>query len=69
MNVSVDVHFVSNGIRILRSGSFPLRGKSKETVALSFWKRIQNEMPFGSELEKIIVNGEVIPLDSKLKGD
>jgi hypothetical protein len=45
---------------MLRSGSFPLRGKSKEYAAYEFWKWIQKEHPFEIELQKVICDAEDI---------
>jgi hypothetical protein len=58
MNVIIKIHYISNDNKILRRGSHPLRGKTKEQVALEFWKWIKMEHPFECELEKILVDGE-----------
>jgi hypothetical protein len=60
MTVLIVIHYKSNDNKIFRRGSFPLRGKSKEAVALEFWKWIKREMPFECEIEKVIVDGEDI---------
>jgi hypothetical protein len=42
----------------MRRGSFPLKGKSKEIVALDFWKWIKNEHPLECRIDRRIVDGE-----------
>jgi hypothetical protein len=58
MTVLIVIHYISNENKILRRGSFPLKGKLKEEVALEFWKWIKREMPFECEFEKVTVDGE-----------
>jgi hypothetical protein len=60
MNVLIQISFVSNDNEVLRRGSFPLKGKKKELVALGWWKQIKREMPFDCELEKVSCDGEDI---------
>ena len=42
----------------MQRGSFPLRRRRPEHVALDFWKQIKKEMPFGAELSKLLIDGE-----------
>ncbi|OLS39155.1 hypothetical protein [Bacillus sp. MRMR6] len=58
MSILIEVHYISSESKIMRRGSFPLRGKSKEQVALSWWKEIKREMPYGAELEILKIDGE-----------
>ncbi|MBT2696331.1 hypothetical protein J7E79_02630 [Bacillus sp. ISL-40] len=58
MNVSIEIHYKSDGSRALQKGSFQLRGSTPEKVALEFWKQIQKVMSHRAELEKVIVNGD-----------
>ncbi|MBT2722332.1 hypothetical protein [Bacillus sp. ISL-46] len=57
MNVVIEIHYKSDS-RALRTGTFPLRGRNPEKVALDFWKQIKKEMAHRAELEKIIVDGD-----------
>jgi hypothetical protein len=58
MTVLIVIHYISLDNKVMRRGSFPLRGKSREAVALEFWKWIKREHPFECEIEKVIVDGE-----------
>lgn len=58
MNVTIDIHFSATGGKVLKSGSFPLRGRNPENVAYQFWKQIQKEQPHEVHLEEVIVNGD-----------
>jgi hypothetical protein len=60
MSVLLQISFVSNDNKVLRRGSFPLRGKKREQIALEWWKQIKREMPFDCELEKVTCDGEDI---------
>jgi hypothetical protein len=60
MTVLIVIHFISSDNKIMQRGSFPLKGKAKEVVALEFWKWIKREMPFECEIEKITCDGEDI---------
>lgn len=57
MNVVIEIHYITNGVKNLQSSTFPLRGKSPEHVALEFWRQIQKEMPYDCQLEKVIIAG------------
>jgi hypothetical protein len=58
MNVTIDIHFSATGGKVLKSGSFPLRGRKPEYIAYQFWKQIQKEQPFEVQLESVIANGD-----------
>jgi hypothetical protein len=58
MNVTIEIHYITNGNKVMQRGSFPLRRKKPEEVAFEWFRQIRREMPFGAELEKIIVDGE-----------
>lgn len=57
MNLLIEIHYKAES-RLRQSGSFLLRGKKPEEVALEFWKQIQKEMSYHVVLEKVILNGE-----------
>lgn len=58
MNVIIEIHYVSSGNRTTQSGSFPIRGRKPEQIALEFWKQIKNDMSHHAQLEKVIVDGD-----------
>ena len=58
MNVVIEIHFISNENKVLQRGSFPLRRMKPEQVAFDFWKQIKREMPFGAELDTLLIDGE-----------
>ncbi|MEH6995680.1 hypothetical protein V7075_23775 [Neobacillus drentensis] len=60
MNVLIQISYNSRDNNVMRRGSFQLNGKTKEKVALDWWKKIQWEMPFGADLDQVIVDGEDI---------
>ncbi|MEH7157490.1 hypothetical protein [Neobacillus drentensis] len=57
MNVVIEIHY-SSGSRALQKGSFQLRGRKPEKVALEFWKQIKKDMSHRAILEKVIANGD-----------
>jgi hypothetical protein len=57
MNVVIEIHYKSDS-RVLQTGTFPLRGRKPEKVALDFWKQIKREMSYRAELEKVMANGD-----------
>jgi hypothetical protein len=57
MNVTIEIHHKSDS-RALQKGSFQLKGRKPERVALDFWKQIKKAMSHRAELEKVIVNGD-----------
>jgi hypothetical protein len=60
MNVSVQISYESNGNRVMQRGSFPLKRRKPEVVALKWFNQIRRELPFGAELEQVICDGEDI---------
>jgi hypothetical protein len=62
MVVVVQIHYITieNNGRILQRGSFPLKGKKPEQVALEFWKRIKREMNVEVAIEQVIADGKDI---------
>jgi hypothetical protein len=58
MNVTIEIHYISNQTKVMQAGSFPLRGRRPEQVALDWWKQIKKEMSYHAQLEKIIINGD-----------
>jgi hypothetical protein len=59
LNVNIEIHYISES-KILQRGSFPLKGRKPEQVALQFWKEIKREMPYAKEIELVRVDGEDI---------
>ena len=57
MSVVIEIHYISDS-RALQIGTFPLRGRKPEQIALEFWKQIQKNMSHRAEIEKIIVDGD-----------
>lgn len=60
MNVLIQISYTSRDNNVMRRGSFQLNGKTKDKVAFDWWKKIQREMPFGGDLQQVIVDGEDI---------
>ncbi|MFS0776274.1 hypothetical protein ABC255_09730 [Neobacillus sp. 3P2-tot-E-2] len=60
MTVLIQIHYITSDNKILRRGSFQLKGRSKEETALDFWRWIKKEHPYECEIEKIICEGEDI---------
>ncbi|WP_066317027.1 hypothetical protein [Bacillus sp. FJAT-29814] len=58
MNVTIELHYISAETKIMQGGSFPLRRRKPEQVAYEFWREIRNRMPYGGEIEKVIIDGE-----------
>lgn len=58
MNVTIEFHYITNGNKVMQRGSFPLKRNKPETVAFEVFKKIRREMPFGAELERVLVDGE-----------
>jgi hypothetical protein len=59
MNVVIEVHYKYES-RALQTGTFPLRGRKPERVALDFWQQIKKEMSYHAVIEKIICNGDQV---------
>lgn len=59
MNVSIRIDYKSDS-KITQSGTFPLRGRKPEQVALAFWKQIKKETSYRGILEKVLADGEDI---------
>lgn len=61
MHVLIQIHYITEiGNQIYQKGNFPLNGKSKEQVALEFWKWIKKENMYSVEIEQVICDGEDI---------
>ncbi|MCM3763425.1 hypothetical protein [Neobacillus niacini] len=58
MNVTIEIHYISNETKVMQGGTFPLRRRNQQQVAWEFWQQIKQKMPFGAELEKVIIDGE-----------
>ncbi|MFD0827084.1 hypothetical protein ACT8ZR_15705 [Neobacillus sp. M.A.Huq-85] len=54
--VTIEIHYNVDS-RITQKGSFPLRGRRPEHVALAFWKQIRKEMSYHAILEKVLIDG------------
>jgi hypothetical protein len=59
MNITIEIHYISSS-KILQRGSFPLKGRKPEQIALQFWKEIKREMPYAREIEQVFAAGEDI---------
>jgi hypothetical protein len=59
MNVSIKIDYIVSS-RASRSGSFPLRGRKPEKVALEWWKQIKKEMGYRAVLDKVLADMEDI---------
>lgn len=57
MNIAIEIHYKSDS-RGLQKGSFQLKGRKPEYIALKFWKQIKKEMSHHAQLEKVIVEGD-----------
>ncbi|MDR4950405.1 hypothetical protein [Neobacillus cucumis] len=55
--ISIEIHYIASS-QLMQRGSFLLRGRRPEQIALAFWKQIQREMSYHARLEKIIVDGD-----------
>lgn len=60
MTITIAIHYISNGNRSLQRGDFKFNGRKPEQVAFEFWNWIQRNLPYGGELEKVIVGEEDI---------
>jgi hypothetical protein len=62
MNVIIQIHYITieNNGRILQRGSFLLKRRKPEQVALEFWEWIKREMTVEIKLERVIADGEEI---------
>jgi hypothetical protein len=59
MNVNIQIHYLSeSGNKVLQKGSFPLRRRKKEEVALGFWQQIKREHPLEVYLEQVLIDLE-----------
>ncbi|MFP5114835.1 hypothetical protein ACSU64_20995 [Bacillaceae bacterium C204] len=56
MNIMIEIHYDA-GSKSLQCGSFQLKGRKREIVALQWWKQIKKEMSHHAQLEKVIING------------
>jgi hypothetical protein len=59
MNVSLRIDYTSDS-RISQSGSFPLRGRKPEQIALLWWKQLKKESSYRAKLEVVIADGQDI---------
>ncbi|PFP30103.1 hypothetical protein COJ96_07895 [Bacillus sp. AFS073361] len=55
--ITIEIHYTAAS-RLVQGGSFPLRGRRPEQVALAFWKEIRKQMSQHAQLEQILVNGD-----------
>lgn len=56
--VFITIHYLGPAGRIEQSGSFPLRGKHPEDIALDWWEKVSRG--YQRELEMITADGEDI---------
>jgi hypothetical protein len=57
VEVVIEIHY-AGAARLTQKGSFPLRGRLPEQIALEFWKQIRKKMSYFVQLEKVILNSE-----------
>ncbi|MFP7296705.1 hypothetical protein [Neobacillus niacini] len=60
MKVLIQISYISRDNNVMRRGSFQLNGRTKEKAAFDWWKEIRREMPFGADLDQVLVDGEDI---------
>jgi hypothetical protein len=61
MNVAISISYQSkSGNNIMQRGSFPVKGRKHEVVALEFWKWIKREMSYECTIELVIADGKDI---------
>jgi predicted neuraminidase len=60
MNVLIQIHYITNDNKVYQKGSFPLKGRKVEKVALAFWNRIKREHPYECELERLYVMEKIL---------
>ena len=58
MRVSIQLTYISRGIRVYRRGSFETGGRAPERIVLDWTREIKKEMEIDSVLE-VIVDGNV----------
>lgn len=59
MNISIRIDYIGDG-KISQAGSFPLRGRTPQQVALAFCKQIKKESSYRAILEKVTANEQDI---------
>jgi dGTP triphosphohydrolase len=59
MNIFIRIDYLT-GSKITQSGTFPLKGKSREQFALEWWKYLKRENSYRATLEKVMANEEDI---------
>jgi hypothetical protein len=59
MNVAIRIDYISS-TRVSQSGSFPLRGRKPEKVALEWWKVLKKETYYRATLDNVIADGKDI---------
>lgn len=59
MTTTIQITFLSYGIRVYRSGTFPLRGRTPAKVMEDWIKEIKREMVIEQVL-KAVIDGEEI---------
>ena len=60
MNITIEIHYISNKNKVMQRGSFPLRKRKREDVAFEWLKQIKRQMPYYEELEQVLADGEDI---------
>jgi hypothetical protein len=59
MNVAIRIDYIASS-RVSQSGSFPLRRRKPEQVALEWWKELKKETSYRAVLDKVVADGEDI---------
>jgi hypothetical protein len=57
--ITIEIHYEAAS-RIVQRGTFPLKGRKPEQIALQFWKAIKKEMSYRAELERVLAGGNDI---------
>lgn len=57
MHITIRITYLTRGIRLQRSGTFPLRGRTSEKVAAAWINEIKKEMDV-DELISVFMDGK-----------
>jgi hypothetical protein len=59
MNVVIRIDYIASS-KVSQTGSFPLRRRTKEQVALEWWKNLKKETSYRAKLDKVFADGNDI---------
>ncbi|WP_284037478.1 hypothetical protein [Neobacillus sp. 114] len=57
MTIHIQINYIASS-KLSQSGTFQLRGRRPEQVALAFWKQIKKDMSYHANLVTVILNGD-----------